>query len=27
MSSMCSPGLDSDILFGSVSHLGWTLLV
>jgi len=21
---MCGPGQDIDILFGSVSHLGWT---
>jgi len=22
--SVCGPGQDSDIIFGSVSHLGWT---
>jgi len=22
--SMCGPGQDSDVVFGSVSHLGWT---
>jgi len=21
---MCDPGQDSDMIFGSVSHLGWT---
>jgi len=21
---MCGPGEDSDLIFGSVSHLGWT---